>query len=135
MADEPAQRLGVDGYPVAVVPAGAVIYEGPAVLVAASTVPSYNAGMRFFRHVDALGGAFELKIAVASALEVLRRAGRVLRGEPDPTVLDFAARAVTIELVDEPYRYHVGGDVLPPVRSISVRTSRHAMPVLRGAPR
>jgi hypothetical protein len=133
VADEAVQRLGVDGRAIAEVAAGSIVYDGPAVLVAASTVPSYNAGMRFFRHVDALGGAFELKIAVASALEVLRRAGRVLRGEPDPSVMDFSARAVTIEL-DEPYRYHVGGDVLAPARSISVRTSRHSVPVLVGAP-
>lgn len=136
IANGPVQRLDDDGREVGDIGAGQLVYAGPAVLVAASTVPSYNAGMRFFRHVDALGGGrFELKVATASsALEVLRKAGRVLRGAADPSVLDFAARDVTIEL-DEPARYHVGGDVLAPVRRITVRTSPHAVSVLRAPSR
>ena len=109
---------------------GAVIYEGRCVMVSASTVPSYSAGLRFFRHVETLADAFELKIAVARPIDVLRRAGRVLRGEPDPSIIDVAAREVTIELA-VPTRYHIGGDVLAAVREIIVRTSPCSVPVLR----
>jgi len=136
IADGPVQRLDDHGRAIAEILAGDVVYAGAAVLVAASTVPSYSAGMRFFRHVESLGDdRFELKIATASSgVAVLRKVGRVLRGAADPSVLDFAARAVTIELA-EPARYHVGGDVLAATRRITVRTSQRAVSVLRAPSR
>ncbi|HUJ62107.1 MAG TPA: diacylglycerol kinase family protein [Kofleriaceae bacterium] len=121
-------RLGTAG---PAIPDGGVLYDGRATMVSASTVASYSAGFPYFQHVDQIGDAFELKIAIAGALTVLRTARRSLLGAADPRhVLDFAAHGVTIELAS-PLRYHVGGDVLPPVSTITVLASRHAVPVVR----
>jgi diacylglycerol kinase family enzyme len=131
-----AARLGPDGAAEAELGDGAVIFRGPATLAAASTVPSYNAGMRFFRHVDRIaaerGDAFEVKVAVGGAFAVLRHAGRALAGEPVRGVIaDFAVRGLRVELA-RPARYHVGGDVLPPVRAFTVGICPVPVPVLRG---
>jgi len=115
----------------AALPPGATLYDGPATLVAVSTVPSYSAGLRFFGNVDRIGDAFEVKIAFAGPLQVLRHARRILAGAPDPArVLAFAARELRVELA-EPTQYHVGGDVLAPARGFHVALADHAVPVLR----
>jgi diacylglycerol kinase family enzyme len=131
VAREPATRLDGTGRALHQLAAGEVLYEGPVTMASASTVPSYSAGLPYFRHVDAIGDAFELKIAFASAYNVMRHARRLLAGEPDPSrILDFAARDVEIEL-PAPARYHVGGDVLPPIDRVRIALSRHTVPVLR----
>ncbi|HEU4734402.1 MAG TPA: diacylglycerol kinase family protein [Kofleriaceae bacterium] len=126
-----ASRLDAGGRTVQELGDGDTLYDGPATMASMSTVPSYSAGLAYFRHVDRIGEAFELKVAVASAYQVVRHARRVLGGDHDPErVLDFAARGVTVEL-PVAARYHVGGDVLPAAHAFSVRTSRHTVPVLR----
>lgn len=133
VARGPATRLDGTGRPAQEFSSGATLYDGPITMVSASTVPSYSAGLRYFRHADTLADAFELKVAIASAYDVVRHARRLLAGEPDPSrILDFAARDVEIEL-PTPARYHVGGDVLPPALRVGVAMSRHSIPVLRPA--
>ena len=129
----PAARLDDSGRPAQQFSPGETLYEGQMTMASASTVVSYSAGLRYFRHADALGDAFELKIALASAAGVVRHARRLLDGAPDPArILDFAARDIAIEL-PAPARYHIGGDVLPPSRGFTVAMSRHEVPVLRPA--
>jgi hypothetical protein len=100
-------------------------------MASASTVPSYSAGFRYFRHVDRIGDAFEVKVAFASAYEVIRHARRVLGGGCDPArVLEFAALGLRVEL-PAATRYHIGGDVVPATHGFSVGKSRHAVLVLR----
>ena len=126
-----AARLDGDGRTVQDYADGETLYEGPLTMASASTVSSYSAGFPYFRHVDRIGDAFELKVAFASPYEVLRHARRLLGGGCDPTrVLDFAARGVRVELPTAT-RYHIGGDVVPAAHGFSVGTSRHAVPVLR----
>lgn len=126
-----AARLDRDGRVIEELADGATLYDGPLTMASASTVGSYSAGFRYFRHVDRLGDAFEVKVAFASAYEVVRHARRVLGGDHDPTrVLDFAARGLRVELPTAT-RYHVGGDLVPPAHGFSVGTSRVAVPVLR----
>lgn len=134
VAHGPAARLDGGGQPAQHFGDGDLLFEGPATMASASTVPSYSAGLPYFRHVDCIGDAFELKVAFAGAYDVLRHARRVLAGEPDPArILDFSAHAIRIEL-PTPARYHVGGDVLPAARAFTVRASGHTVPILR-APR
>lgn len=126
-----AARLDGDGRTVQDYAGGETLYEGPLTMASMSTVASYSAGFPYFRHVDRIGDAFELKVAFASAYEVLRHARRLLGGAGDPTrVLDFAVRGLRVEL-PVATRYHVGGDVVPAAHGFSVGTSRHAVPVLR----
>lgn len=110
---------------------GALLYRGPATMVSASTVPSYSAGLRYFRHADAIGDAFEVKIATAGPLDVLRSARRVLAGAPTELVRDFATTRLHIELA-VPAHYHVGGDIEPPTTSIAI-TLGPSIPVVRRA--
>jgi diacylglycerol kinase family enzyme len=132
VARGPAARLDGDGQPLQHFTDGETLHEGPVTMASASTVKSYSAGLPYFRHVDRIGDAFELKVAFASAYDVVRHARRVLAGAPDPTrILDFAAHAVRIELPTAT-RYHVGGDVLPAAHAFTVRTSERTVPVLRG---
>jgi len=131
VARGPAARLDGDGRPQQQFSDGDILHEGPVTMASASTVRSYSAGFPYFRHVDQIGNAFELKVAFASASDVVRHAQRVLAGAPDPTrILDFAAHAIRIEL-STPARYHVGGDALPATRAFTVRTSELTIPVLR----
>jgi diacylglycerol kinase family enzyme len=126
-----ASRLDGDGRAVQQFADGETLYDGPLTMASVSTVASYSAGFPYFRNVDRIGDAFELKLAVASAYQVVRHARRLLGGGGDPVrILDFAARGVRVEL-PVATRYHVGGDVLPAAHGFSVGTSRHAVPVLR----
>ena len=129
-----ASRLDRAGRPVAELADGATLFEGPATLAAASTVPSYSAGFRFFPHVDRIGARFELKVGIARALDIVRHARRLLGGAEGPAhVLDFAAAGVRVEL-PEATRYHVGGDVLPPARGFSITLGPRPVLVLRPRP-
>jgi diacylglycerol kinase family enzyme len=131
VARGPAVTLDADGRPARSFADGDTLYEGPVTMASASTVPSYTAGQRYFRHVDDIGDAFELKVAFASAYQVVRHARRLLAGAPDPTrILDLAATAVRVEL-PVATRYHVGGDVLPPRDAFTVALSRHTIAVVR----
>lgn len=131
VARGPATRLGGDGRPQQQFSDGDLLHEGTVTMASASTVPSYSAGFPYFRHVDQIGDAFELKVAFASAYNVVRHARRLLAGAPDPArILDFAAHAVRIEL-SAPSRYHIGGDALPATVAFTVRTSELTVPVLR----
>ncbi len=132
-----ARRLGPDGRTVAELADGAVLFSGPATLAAASTVPSYSAGFRFFPHVDRIGAAFEIKVGVASLRDVVLGARAALglgQGTAGGSrLLDFAATGLRIELPTAA-QYHVGGDVLPSVRSLTVALSPGAVQVLRPRP-
>jgi diacylglycerol kinase family enzyme len=126
-----ASRLDGEGRRIQDFASGETLYEGPVTLAAMSTVPSYSAGFAFFRHVDRIGDAFQVRVAFASALEVVRHARRVLGGAHDPArVVDFAARELRVELPTA-LRYHVGGEVLPPAHGFTVTAGRHSVPVLR----
>jgi diacylglycerol kinase family enzyme len=105
------------------------LFDGPATMVSASTVGSYSAGFRYFQHAEALGDAFEVKIARATPARVLRHARRVLAGAASDLVLDFATAHLRVELAT-PAPYHVGGDVLPPVAAFTIRLGPQ-VPVLR----
>ncbi|MGH9885774.1 MAG: diacylglycerol/lipid kinase family protein [bacterium] len=128
----PAARLAPNGYATQPFADGDTLFDGPATMASASTVPSYSAGLAYFRNVDRIGDAFELKVAFAAPYAVLRHARRVLAGEPDPArIHDFSAHAVRIELLT-PARYHVGGDGLPAAHAFTIRMSPHTVPILRG---
>jgi diacylglycerol kinase family enzyme len=127
----PAARLDASGQPTQPFSDGDTLFEGPATMASASTVSSYSAGLPYFRHVDRIGDAFELKVAFAGPYDVLRHARRVLAGEPDPArIHDFSVHALRIEL-PAPARYHVAGDVLAASHAFTIRTSPHTVPVLR----
>ena len=126
-----AARLDGEGRPTRTFADGAVVYEGPATLACASTVPSYSAGFRFFTNVDRIGDAFEIKVGIASPFDVVRHVRHLLGGgRDDERVLAFSARGLRVEL-PTPARYHVGGDVLAATRRFTIALAPRTVPVLR----
>lgn len=126
-----AERLDGAGRAIASYRDGDVLYEGPATLAAASTVPSYSAGFRFFPRVDAIGERFEVKVGLARLTDVLRAARAMLTGgEGEGASHDFAVSGLRVEL-PAPARYHLGGDVQAASRGFTIRLGPRPVPVLR----
>lgn len=130
VAQAPADALDARGHATTTHAAGDVLFEGPATLAAASTVPSYSAGFRFFPHVDAIGARFELRVGTAGLGDVVRTAATMLRGGQASLGHAFAATSVRIEL-PAARRYHVGGDVLAPTDTLTIGLAPRPVPVLR----
>ncbi len=127
---EPAWRLTDRGERGTEIPPGGVLYEGPFTIAAASTIHSYSNGMTFFPFAEALDRAFQVRISALSGVETLAVLPRAFDGTfRHPKLHDFAARAVAFEL-DEPARYHVGGDLHAPAKRFTVRLRPHTVPML-----
>jgi diacylglycerol kinase family enzyme len=129
----PAERLDAEGRAVETIAAGAVLHEGPLTFASAATIWSYSHEMRFFPFADAIGDAFQLRLASANAFTVLTALPRAFSGRyANPSVMwDFACRAVRIELA-APRVFHAGGDVQPAAPAVEIVLSRRTVPVLRG---
>ncbi len=129
--DEPAWRLTDRGEKShAVFGPGEVIYDGPFSIAAASTIHSYSNRMNFFPFAEALEGAFQLRVSAMTGPEILRSLVRAFDGTfRHPRLLDFAARAVAVEL-DAPARFHIGGDLHGPAARFTVRLAPCSVPIL-----
>lgn len=92
--------------------AGAILYEGPAKLVALGTIPFYGFGFRIFPYADDRPDRMSLRIANVTPVEFIRHFQPIWRGEYEsPGVLfDYFVDDVTIEM-DPPTSFQVGGDV------------------------
>jgi len=126
------RRLDLRGRTTATIADGDVVHAGEVSVAAASTVVPYSAGLPFFPFADDLEGAFQLRASDLGLGGVLARLPRARSGAfDDPKhVWDFAARAVRFEFA-EPTQWHVGGDVQPPVTSLTVRSSPSTVQLLR----
>lgn len=111
-AGAPAWRLAANGQRTGEpVPEGKVLYEGPCLMAACSTVPFYGLGMRAFPFAGEVPGTMHLR--VASRIPV----PTVLLGLPSiwsgafrhPGLHDFQVDRVRLEL-DRPTPLQVGGD-------------------------
>jgi diacylglycerol kinase family enzyme len=127
--DEPARRLSEPGDGGAIAP-GEVLYEGPFTIAAAGTIHSYAHGMNFFPFAEALDDAFHLRVSAMTGVETLAALPRAFDGTyRHPRLLDFAARAIAIEL-DAPARFHIAGDLHGPATRFTVRLSPRSAPML-----
>lgn len=106
-----AWRLDAGGRPVGrPIPRGAILYEGPAILAAASTIPHYGFGFRLFPHADPRRRRFQLRVLNGSVLATLARLPAFCRGElVDRRTFDFICSAVSIE-ARAPTAFQIGGD-------------------------
>lgn len=113
---------------------GEVLYDGPFTIAAAGTIHSYAHGMSFFPFAEALDDAFHLRVSALTGVETLVALPRAFDGGyRHPRLLDFAARAIAIEL-DAPARFHIAGDLHGPATRFTVRLSRCFAPMLFRAP-
>jgi diacylglycerol kinase family enzyme len=108
-----AVRIGEKGAVVgAPVRRGSVLYEGPAKIAAASTIPYYGFGFRMFPYADERPDRMHLRLSTITPLAFVRNFRTIWRGEFDDmtTVFDYLVDDITIEM-DPATTFQIGGDV------------------------
>ncbi|HSM93346.1 MAG TPA: diacylglycerol kinase family protein [Anaeromyxobacteraceae bacterium] len=111
-AGGPAWRLGPEGARLGrPIPAGELLYAGPCMMAAASTVPFWGLGMRAFPFAGAVPGAMHLRVAGRIPVPtVLLHLPRIWTGAfRHPGLHDFHADRVTLRF-DRPTPLQIGGD-------------------------
>jgi diacylglycerol kinase family enzyme len=90
---------------------GEIIYEGPAKLATASTIPYFGFGFRAFPYAEERPDRMQLRISRIGPVAFVRNFGSIWRGDYDsPEVLfDYLVEKVTIEM-DPPTPFQIGGD-------------------------
>jgi diacylglycerol kinase family enzyme len=107
-----AQRMGPDGKPVgAPMGPGDLLYQGPALIAAASTVPYYGYNLRVFPFAGTRRGTFHLRIANVPIAKIVPNIyPAVWNGTWFPEGMhDFLADDVEIKL-DRKAPFQIGGD-------------------------
>jgi diacylglycerol kinase family enzyme len=101
---------------------GAVIYEGPAKIVALSTIPYYGFGFRMFPYADDRHDRMQLRVSTISTVSFVRHFSSIWSGEYDniETVFDYFVDEVTIEM-DPLTSFQIGGDERGQRESVRVR--------------
>jgi len=109
----PASRMGQDGRPVGRdVKHGETIYEGPATILAFSTIPYWGLGARAFPYADEREDRFSMRVVNFGSLEVVSHIRELWDGSYRSDRLhDFLADDVIIEC-DTPTPLQIGGDVI-----------------------
>jgi diacylglycerol kinase family enzyme len=106
----PAYRLGANGQRIATIQPGELLYRGPAMLAAASTIPYYGYGVRMFPFAGVEPGTMHIRVGVVQPLAVVANLGKLWRGEWfPPDVQDFLACSVEVHF-DQPVPFQLGGD-------------------------
>jgi diacylglycerol kinase family enzyme len=108
-----AFRLGARGSILgAPVPVGEVLYEGPARIVTASTIPYFGFGFRAFPYTEEREDRMQLRISTLGVRDFLENFRSIWKGEyDDPDVLfDYLVDRVSIEM-DPASPFQIGGDV------------------------
>jgi diacylglycerol kinase family enzyme len=108
----PAERVGPGGIiPGGAVGTGEVMFDGPARLVAASTIPYYGYGLRAFPFAEERIDRLNLRIFNLPMVSFLRNFRAIWRGEyQDPSrIVDFLAERVEIHM-DPASPFQIGGD-------------------------
>ncbi len=90
---------------------GELLYAGPAMLAAASTVPYYGLGLKAFPFAEKTRGMMQLRIAAEICVAtLLMNLGRIWSGDfQHEGLLDFHAERVTARF-ERPVPLQVGGD-------------------------
>jgi diacylglycerol kinase family enzyme len=90
---------------------GELIYAGPCMMAAASTVPFYGFGLRAFPFAGTRPGTMQLRVAAElSVPTVLWNLPRIWSGDfAHPGLLDFHAERVSVQF-ERPMPLQVGGD-------------------------
>jgi len=116
----PAYRMGHNGQTLETIPPGEVLYRGPAMLAAASTIPYYGYGVRMFPFAGVQPGTMHLRVGVVQPLAVVANLGKMWRGEWfPPQVQDFLASGIEVRF-DEPVPFQLGGDAAGPRTKLSL---------------
>ena len=122
-ADVPAYRLDASGQAVEEVAPGALLYRGPAMMVAASTIPFYGYALRMFPFAGRRPGHLHLRLGTVNPLSAVANLRAIWRGEWFPrTIHDFHAVAVSVQAA-RPMPLQIGGDAAGERTSVEFRMS------------
>jgi diacylglycerol kinase family enzyme len=119
----PAQRVDGEGEPIgAPVPAGQVLYQGPARLVGVSTIPYYGFGFRAFPFAERQPDRMQIRIANLGILQFSTHLRDIWNGtyQNPKALFDFLVQEATIEM-NPPTAFQIGGDLVGARGSVSVR--------------
>ena len=118
-----AFRIGEKGRTVgSAIRKGAILYEGPAKVVSAGSIPYYGFGLRFFPYAEDRPDRMQMRISKISPLAFVANFGPIWRGDyEDPeTTFDYFVEDVTIEM-DPSTPFQIGGDVAGERSRVRVR--------------
>jgi len=111
-AGDAAYRIGPKGSRVGGPSApGDTLYEGPARIVALSTIPFWGFGFRAFPYANERTDRMQLRLSTISAGPFLRNFKAIWRGDyaAADILFDYLVEAVKIE-IDPPSPFQIGGD-------------------------
>jgi diacylglycerol kinase family enzyme len=113
------EKGGMMGSPV---PAGSLLYEGPAKVASLGSIPYYGFGLRFFPYAEDRPDRMQLRLSNISPLAFLSNFRPIWRGEYEDleTTFDYLVDDVTIEM-DPPTSFQIGGDVVGERSRVRVR--------------
>jgi diacylglycerol kinase family enzyme len=107
-----AQRIGAKGSILGPpIPKGDTLFEGPARIVSASTIPYFGFGFRMFPFAEERPDRMQLRISRIGPVEFVQNFPAIWRGDyhaPD-VLFDYLVEAVTVEM-DPPTAFQIGGD-------------------------
>jgi diacylglycerol kinase family enzyme len=121
----PAVRLGQDGQRVgAEIGRDEVLYEGPAYILAFSTIPYWGFGARIFPYAEERSDRFDLRVASFNSITAVTRLRSIWRGTYHSDQLhDFLVEAIRIEC-DRPTPLQIGGDIIGARSEVTASLSR-----------
>jgi diacylglycerol kinase family enzyme len=128
---EPAVRLGGDGRPIGrEIKKGEVIYDGPATILAFSTIPYWGLGARAFPHAEEREDRFNLRVVNFGSFEAVSHVRELWRGTYRSDRLhDFLVESIRVHC-DQPTPIQVGGDVVGSRDEITAQLSRRPVRVV-----
>ena len=120
-----AYRMSFDGEILAEYAEGEVIYNGPARICSAATVPFWGFQVRMFPHADSDPTRFQMRCYHGGIPEILLNLRDMWRGRVrEENVHDVLARNVRVEVDGEALPYQVSGDSAGVERMIEWRIAR-----------
>ena len=128
---EPALRVAQDGRPVGrEIHAGEVLYEGPAYMLAFSTIPYWGFGARIFPYAEEREDRFDLRIAAFGSFTAFTNIGAIWHGTYRSDRLhDFLVERIRVECERET-PLQIGGDVVGMRTAVNAQLSRRPIRVV-----
>lgn len=107
------------------IPHGALLYEGPAMMVSCGTIPYYGFGFRVFPFALDREDRMQLRVSNVGSVPFVQNARAIWRGEYENQELlhDYFVEAVEIEM-DPATAFQIGGDEAGERPRVNVRLAR-----------
>lgn len=129
-------RATDDGDEEVVIPAGTVLYDGPASFLSVGSIPYFGYGFTMFPFARHKAGHFQLRVGAAPVSSILANLyPRVWQGTyRHPKMFDFLVKDVDIECSGE-LAYQVGGDAAGHARKLHFKVAERPVEFVVLGPR